>query len=198
MRRLFTDGPARIKAASEKVGGRFLDLQSISISAMESWNQSLLVMLADLWRQTNREPNGCIVWVGARDPQNYGATYAFGKHWRASRLMYFLYHGEIGKDQCICHSCDNPPCVNPDHLFSGTNIENRADCVRKGRTRAARGTRSPFSKLTEDQVLAIRARYKSRDRRNGMNALGREFGVMPCTIWDIIHEKKWRHLLKIL
>lgn len=73
----------------------------------------------------------CRVWTGSTDVYGYGVMGQDGKRWRVSRLVYFLKFGEL--PTMACHSCDNPPCVNPDHLFNGTQKENMRDCSIKGR-----------------------------------------------------------------
>ena len=75
----------------------------------------------------------CQEWEGQRTPQGYGYTTFEGKHWRAHRLVWTLAHGEIPKGFYICHTCDNPPCVNIDHLWLGTPTDNARDREAKGR-----------------------------------------------------------------
>lgn len=77
---------------------------------------------------------GCWPWTAGRDDDGYGVFTLNGKHIRATRYAWFLSRGEWPADGVlVCHECDNPPCVRPDHLWLGSNDENMADCTRKGR-----------------------------------------------------------------
>jgi hypothetical protein len=75
----------------------------------------------------------CWLWKKGRSRAGYGKFCMDGKLMVASRISYILFNGPIGEDKLICHSCDNPPCVNPAHLWQGTNSENQIDSVKKGR-----------------------------------------------------------------
>jgi hypothetical protein len=78
-------------------------------------------------------PDVCHMWTTATDQDGYGEFFIRGKANRAHRLSWALLNGPIPNGMCICHTCDNPPCVNPKHLFLGTNLDNIADKVAKGR-----------------------------------------------------------------
>ena len=141
--------------------------------------------------------NECWGWTGVVDKNGYGKFRLAGARGpeSASRISYKLNVGTIPKGICVCHSCDNPPCTNPDHLFLGTNWDNQHDMIRKGRARYLVGSDSSMAKLTEEQVREIRNRYQPWKHKTGNNqiALAREFGVNQAQISRILHNSAWQH-----
>lgn len=141
------------------------------------------------------EPNtGC--WLGDWRPNRwgYGNTNkrVSGHTLRHShRVSYYLFNGAFDYSLCVCHKCDNPACVNPDHLFLGTDADNTRDMVGKGRT--SKGEHRPTAKLTEDQVREIRRRYTVGDCTH--RQLSREFGIDHGHIRRIVIGDSWRHVL---
>lgn len=146
----------------------------------------------------------CWVWTAHRDRDGYGRFAVNGKPWGAHRFAYFLTHGDIPKGHPVCHKCDNPPCVRPDHLFAASNVVNIADRTQKGRSASgekswrrnhpetARGEKNPAAHLTPEQVIEIRKRYAV----GGITQthLAKEYGVACATINVAVNRKTWSHL----
>lgn len=132
--------------------------------------------------------DACWPWQGARNPTGYGVFQAGTRgQVRAHRFAYELTKGPL--QGLAMHRCDNPPCCNPNHLIDGTNAENMADMVAKGRQ--ARGTRHGRAKLTPTDVIAIRA-HLSAGRPPGRVAL--LFGVSRAAIRSIADGRAWGHV----
>lgn len=147
------------------------------------------------WAKVNipSDQNACWGWIAMRDLDGYGMIWpggAKGPMLKASRVSWEIHFGPIPSGLSVLHTCDNPSCVNPSHLFLGTQKDNRQDATRKGRT--AKGEENGSAKLTEPQVRDIRARYVEGGIT--MRTLAKMFGVHPGTIGDILHRQIWRHI----
>jgi hypothetical protein len=94
----------------------------------------------------------------------------------------------------VRHRCDNPPCVNPDHLLIGTLADNIHDMDSRGRRKSPRGTAHYHAKLTDAEVLAIRASYTPRSPTNGARALARKYGVSYQAVRQVILRNTWTHV----
>jgi len=138
------------------------------------------------------EPDDCWEWTAYRKPNGYGQfVLRKGKFVTASRVSLALSGVVLQTNDVACHRCDNPPCVNPAHLFAGTQRDNAVDCVMKGRARRAHGEATPSARLTEGDVRAIFA----TPAQYGVGArLAREYGVSEHTIRSIRSGAKWKHL----
>jgi len=132
---------------------------------------------------------GCWEWTGAKYWTGYGHIIADKVHYAAHRASYLLHVGKIPDDKVVCHKCDNPPCVNPDHLFLGTKADNSADMVRK--MRSARGVKNGKAKLTEDDARAVLSLNK---QGMSLGSLAKRFGVTKAAIRFIVIGKNWKHL----
>lgn len=135
-----------------------------------------------------RGPDECWEWVGGHNG-GYGALRVGGQIKRAHRLSWELANGPIPADMCICHHCDNRGCVNQRHLFKGTNAENMADMIAKGRSR--RGELHPKAKLVPFTVRLIR---RLHDRGLSHALLGGVFGVAEPTVQHVCQRINWKHV----
>lgn len=110
----------------------------------------------------------------------------------AHRLSYEMHYGAIPDDLKVLHSCDNPRCVNPIHLWLGTSLDNARDCVQKQRHVALRGAEHANARLTEENVRDIKQSYKKRVVT--LEMLARKYDVSPSTVHYILQGKLWRHV----
>jgi hypothetical protein len=133
---------------------------------------------------------GCWNWTAGKDKNGYGQFSPYRRqNMRAHRASYELHREPIPEGLCVCHRCDNPSCINPDHLFLGTNAENTADRQAKGRQRYAIGSACGRAKLTEEEVSVILAAEGVTHRK-----LADRFGVTQSTISEIRSRKIWTHV----
>lgn len=154
--------------------------------AITDFNDSLLTRFYD---RIFYSPDGCWYWLGLMHRDGYGLISTNHITYTAHRVSYMIHKGEIPKDMHICHSCDNPACVNPDHLWAGTNYDNILDRVKKGRSLL--GSKHRSAKITEDDARNIK----------GLMSIG----LMPTlisrcrkisftTVRDIRRGITWKHV----
>jgi len=137
---------------------------------------------------------GCWEWTGSRDkPYGYGRMGLVGRGGqtvrRAHVFSWTLANGPIPAGLFVCHHCDNPPCIRPDHLFVGTPKENTQDASQKWRL--CHGTAHPKAKLNEDAVREIRRRFTHGSTASSLAVV---FDVAPSTIMQVVTRKTWRHV----
>lgn len=146
------------------------------------------------WSKVDKSnPDGCWLWTGSKVPFGYGTTYYNGKPQRTHRISYKIAHGEIPDDVCVLHKCDNPACVNPDHLFLGTKHDNTQDMVKKGRQKYVthNGSENGNSKLKESDVTQIRCLFESGYSQKGIAKL---FSISTRTVCQIVENETWKHV----
>lgn len=167
-----------------------------------------------------RGPEECWFWKASRKGE-YGQFHYNRRSCLAHRMAFLFTHGLLPEDKNICHTCDHPLCCNPGHLFQGTQLENKQDCIAKGRVRAAsgdehglirhperrargerhgsqtqpdsvpRGEGHGNAKLTDALVLVIREAYGHGASQSG---LARIYGLSVATVSLVVRRKRWTHV----
>jgi hypothetical protein len=144
----------------------------------------------------DKKENGCWEWKGGRTGDGYGAIVErkTRKQFSTHRKSYEEFKGEVIKGYCVCHSCDNPLCCNPEHLFLGTPGDNTRDSVKKGRARCLRqnGSKNPMAKLNEDLVKEIKRLFSDGWMTRDVESL---LNIHHKRLEDIKYNKRWRHVL---
>lgn len=129
---------------------------------------------------------GCWLWTGYPQAEGYGKMRLEGRLQWAHRAAWRLFVGPVPTGLDVLHHCDNPPCVNPAHLFIGTHRDNMADARQKGRF--PRGSAHWRARLTEDDVKVIRASSESH------RVLAARYGVSDATIGRVRSRRNWAHV----
>jgi len=134
--------------------------------------------------------SGCWLWTEALNGAGYGVANVSNKVERAHRLSFLAFKGSIPDGMYICHSCDEPSCVNPDHLFAGTPKQNMDDMRAKGRQVLGerRGQRNGSAKITDAQAVEI---YKATDSNM---VLAAQYGITSTMVGYIRSGKNWAHV----
>ncbi len=135
-------------------------------------------------RNSTPSTDGCWLWTKRIRADGYGQTKSRGRTWSAHRLAWAHANGPIPDGLCVLHRCDVRRCINPDHLFLGTYLENRWDCCRKGR-------QGSVAKLTADKVLRLRERVANGEPRSD---LALEYGISEQTVSVVVRRLVWRHV----
>lgn len=132
--------------------------------------------------------DGCWIYQGRLQKKGYGRRKYLGSMRLTHHIAWHLTYGEFPQD-CLLHSCDNPPCVNPKHLSEGDHYDNVRD--RQSRQRQSRGESHPHAKLKETDIPLIRAALARKERATD---IARRYDVFPTTILGIKHGITWKHI----
>lgn len=144
-------------------------------------------------RKVKEVSSGCHEWQAGTYRSGYGAICIDHKMLYAHRVAWEIANGKIPDGLHVCHKCDNRLCVNPDHLFVGTNADNMADAVAKGRMKSKSfGSNNKLAKLTDDNVRVIRDMYARGDY--SYRELSILFGVDYSIIRRVIRRERWKHV----
>lgn len=137
------------------------------------------------------DPEKCWTWNGSVNSNGYGKFVVGNVQRLAHRVAHEYFIGPVPDGEVVCHACDNRLCVNPHHLWIGTQSDNLKDASRKGRMFRpdTRGERNGNRKLSADDVRTIRAMFRGGQRRYQIAAM---FGVSPSTVGEIISRKIWK------
>jgi HNH endonuclease len=163
---------------------------SMKCSSTQHTEKALKTTKIRFFSRLDLQPNECHVWNGQKNKTGYGLFSINGISRLAHRVAWQFANGPIPLGKLVCHSCDNPPCCNPDHLWIGTAADNTADMWSKGRAKvfARRGSSVNTAKLNAEKVAIIRAsKLKAKD-------LAKSFGVTAVQIYNIRSGRQWRHV----
>lgn len=138
-----------------------------------------------------KKTEGCWLWSARKTKDGYGQIKIEGVAKLAHRISYLLNRGEISDGLLVCHSCDNPSCVRPDHLFLGTALDNTQDRIMKGRPGNVVSGVGREHKLTDVQIVEIREHLK---RGSSQRCIAKQYGVSQPLISYIKNLKKWDHV----
>ena len=159
--------------------------------AAMSWAFRQLPFWERVEAQTVINEKGCHVFTGSKDECGYGRIHQGKKLVRLHRAMYEKVHGYIPQGMVIMHSCDNPACINPEHLSADYQSENVKDMYSKGREFRPSGSKHGMAKIQEADVVKIKQRLSDGDT---CVSIAKDYGVSEGTIRNIKKGRNWKHV----
>lgn len=161
-------------------------MNHLPIPSLDKTQQSRFWSSADLTANKNL----CWEWKRKREGR-YATFYLKGREYKAPRVAYSIFYGKDPSDLLICHKCDNPNCINPNHLFLGTEKDNSDDKIAKGREVFVKGESHPMSKLSDEDV--VRIKYLCSHGASS-TVVGKEYGIGMTQVRRIVNGDSWKHL----
>lgn len=144
------------------------------------------------WARVSKQENGCWLWTGSRTVTGYGTLKRGYAHQYVHRISWEMAHGEPPpSDLAVCHRCDVRNCVNPAHLFLGTQADNLRDMRSKGRAASQAGENHSKARLTWAEVRDIRSRAKAGEHPA---AIAKAKGITKAHVYNIIAGRIWREV----
>lgn len=152
---------------------------------MQNKNVETVERFHEKW--TLNKETGCWEWNASLNANGYGQMKRPGErtNYLAHRLSYEIHYGQIPEDKMVCHTCDNPKCVKPSHLFIGTALDNNRDAASKERSTMHN------ARLNPEKVEAI---LLMSEQGISQSKIGRSFGVNQQAIFKIVHGLRWKHV----
>jgi len=157
---------------------------SISNSLSSVWKNIDIKYGDDWWR--------CWEWKGYKNKSGYGRITINYKNYTCHRIIYELVNNIIPDNLCICHTCNNPSCCNPNHLYLATHAINNKQCRDDKRNNIPRGENHYKTILTNEDILEIRIKYSTNSYTQ--REMGKEYGVSDKTIDGIVSHRRWKHI----
>ncbi len=159
----------------------------------ELLNQKEIDLFERFWSKVDiPDLFSCWIWKGYKlKDKRYGKFWYQSRDWFAHRLSWLITYGDIPENMCVLHKCDNPKCINPAHLFIGTNNDNVHDMVKKHRNSCGVGIKNSHAKLNEELVIGIRI---MRQCEYSYGIIANLYNVTPSTIRDIDKHRTWKHI----
>lgn len=139
-----------------------------------------------------KKSDGCWLWIGQKNETGYGRLWFHDRKWSAHRFSWLIHVARIEEGKRILHRCDVRNCVNPAHLFPGTQLDNVQDCKSKGRFKSNKYELNPRSILTRDSVLKMR--QKRSQSGTSFKSLASEFGVSLSAAFSAVNGRTWKNI----
>lgn len=172
------------------------------VALKKRWEKQRSTFVARFWSNITKTASGCWIWRGTITGRGYGSVKYGVKTHSTHRMAYSLINGTIPDGMQVCHKCDIPACINPEHLFLGTASDNQQDSVRKGRKPSIIGEKNPMygvqgeahpsHKLTADEVREMRLLYATGEFTQ--KELAKRFRTTQINVSVITLRKTWNHI----